>query len=190
MRGRQPARDARDSEFTEFARGVGPRLLRAATLLTAEPPDANPRARRLLTRALADVYAHWDRPPGEDPYERARAHLAVRFARGSWYRRAPLGGVSPFFAGRRPRGPGRHPLVRPRGPLAALTPWERVVLVLRVYEGVGEEQTAALLGLPAERVYRICERATVRVLRPPPPPARRAAVRGAPSWVRRPGRPS
>ncbi|MGW5103490.1 sigma factor-like helix-turn-helix DNA-binding protein [Streptomyces sp. NPDC004100] len=170
MRGRQPTRDARrDSEFTAFARGAGARLLRAATLLTAEPPDANPRARRLLTRALAHVYAHWDRPPGEDPYERARAHLAVRFARGSWYRRAPL--------------------VRPRGPLAVLTPRERVVLVLRVCEGVGEEQTAALLGLPAERVYRICERATVRVLRPPPP-AGRAGVRGAASWARGPGRPS
>ncbi|MEU4149961.1 sigma factor-like helix-turn-helix DNA-binding protein [Streptomyces sp. NPDC026659] len=171
MRGRQPARNARrDGEFTAFTTGTGVRLLRVATLLTAEPPDANPRARRLLTLALAHAYAHWDRPPGEDPYERTRAHLAVRFARGNWYRRPPL--------------------VRPEGPLAALTPQERLVLVLRRYEEVGEEQTAALLGLPAERVYRICERATVRVLRPPPPAPGREVVRRAPSWARGAGRPS
>ncbi|WP_018544159.1 sigma factor-like helix-turn-helix DNA-binding protein [Streptomyces sp. LaPpAH-108] len=171
MRERQPVRDARrDAEFTAFARGTGTRLLRVATLLTAEPPDAGPRARRLLTLALAHTYAHWDRPPGEDPYERTRAHLAVRFARGNWYRR-----LFPVPA---------------QGPLAVLTARERAVLVLRVYEGVGEEQTAALLGLPTERVHLICERAVVRVLRPPPPAPGRAVVRRAPSWARGVGRPS
>ncbi|MEW2130507.1 sigma factor-like helix-turn-helix DNA-binding protein [Streptomyces sp. NPDC005435] len=166
MRDRQPVRDAqRDAEFAAFTRQAGVRLLRTATLLTAEPPDACPRARRLLTLALAHLYAHWDRPPGEDPYERARGYLAVRFARGSWYRRA-----------------------RPVGPLAGLTPPERLVLVLRLYEGVGEEQTAALLGLSAERVYRICERATIRLLRPPPLATGCAAARRAPSWARGAGR--
>ena len=32
------------------------------------------------------------------------------------------------------------------------------MLVLRLYEGVAEEQTAALLGLPVERVRAICAR--------------------------------
>ncbi|CAM5405936.1 RNA polymerase subunit sigma-70 OS=Streptomyces rimosus subsp. rimosus (strain ATCC / DSM 40260/ JCM 4667 / NRRL 2234) OX=1265868 GN=SRIM_026140 PE=4 SV=1 [Streptomyces rimosus subsp. rimosus] len=33
------------------------------------------------------------------------------------------------------------------------------MLVLRLYEGVAEEQTAAQLGLPAERVHTLCLRA-------------------------------
>jgi hypothetical protein len=36
--------------------------------------------------------------------------------------------------------------------------------VLRLYEGVAEEQTAALLGLSAERVRAICHRATTTLL--------------------------
>jgi DNA-directed RNA polymerase specialized sigma24 family protein len=34
------------------------------------------------------------------------------------------------------------------------------VVVLRLYEGVAEEQAAALLGLPRERVDTLCARAT------------------------------
>ncbi len=113
------------------------RLLHAAMLLTAEAPDANPRARRLLTLALAHTYARWDRLRGEDPYDCARQYLATRFARTTWHRYGVFGRARPD----------------PGSPLAALTPRERLVLVLRLYEGVAEEQTAALLGLPAERVH-------------------------------------
>lgn len=60
----------------------------------------------------------------------------------------------------------------PAGPLGGLAPQERLLLVLRLYEGVAEEQTAALLGLPVERVRTICDRATAALLRPPPSPAR------------------
>ncbi|MFI8350319.1 sigma factor-like helix-turn-helix DNA-binding protein [Streptomyces sp. NPDC085596] len=152
MRDRPAVRDARRAqEFGGFVAGAAGRLLHTATLLTAEAPDANPRARRLLTRALAHTYAHWDRPPGEDPYDRARQYLATRFAHAPWHRS------------------------RPHGPLAALTPRERLVLVLRLYEGLADEQTAALLGLPAERVHALCDRATATVLHPPPGPAPRAA---------------
>ncbi|MFI0192389.1 sigma factor-like helix-turn-helix DNA-binding protein [Streptomyces sp. NPDC017082] len=160
MRERQRARgDRRAREFEVFVAGAAGRLLHTATLLTAEPPDANPRARRLLTLALAHTYADWDRLRGEDPYDRARQHLATRFARTVWHRCAVPGHARP----------------EPRGPLAALTPRERLVLVLRMYEGVAEEQTAALLGLPAERVRTLCDRATATVLHParrtPPHPA-------------------
>ncbi|MYR61310.1 RNA polymerase subunit sigma-70, partial [Streptomyces sp. SID625] len=72
-------RRARD--FEAFVAGAAGRLLHTATLLTAEAPDDNPRARRLLTLALAHTYACWDRLRGEDPYERARQALAARFAR-------------------------------------------------------------------------------------------------------------
>ncbi|MFD8731897.1 sigma factor-like helix-turn-helix DNA-binding protein [Streptomyces sp. NPDC059611] len=140
MRERQTHRDRlRAQEFEAFVAGAGGRLLRTATLLTAEPaapPGAYVRAERLLCAALARTYAEWDRLRGEDPYDRTRQELAVRFARDAWRHRRPLGGV-----------------------LDRLTPLERLVLVLRLYEEVGEDQTAALLGLPADRVRAVCDRA-------------------------------
>ncbi|GGR69985.1 DNA-directed RNA polymerase sigma-70 factor [Streptomyces aureoverticillatus] len=155
MRERQAAQQARRArEFQAFVAGAAGRLLHAATLLTGEPPGANPRARALLTAALASTYASWDRLRGEDPYDRTRTALVVRYARGArpWPRR-PC----------RRRGDG--------GPLSRLSPQERLVLVLRLYEGVAEEQTAALLGLPPERVRTLCARAVSVVLHPPRGPA-------------------
>ncbi|NGO81179.1 RNA polymerase subunit sigma-70 [Streptomyces sp. YC504] len=135
----QLVRRARD--FESFVAGAAGRLLHAATLLTAEPPDDNPRARRLLTAALARTYASWDRLHGEDPYTYARQQLAYRFLMMSWRLREGRGGA-----------------------LGMLSPQERLVLVLRVHEGVAEEQTAALLGLPMERVRTLCFRAMSLVL--------------------------
>ncbi|MEV7287129.1 sigma factor-like helix-turn-helix DNA-binding protein [Streptomyces sp. NPDC093252] len=153
---RRTARDARrDQEFEAFAAGASGRLLHTATLLTAETPDANPRARRLLTLALAHTYAAWDRLHGEDPYDRTRQYLAGRFARSAWHQYGALGRARPH----------------PGSTLAVLGPRERLVLVLRLFEGVAEQQTAALLGLPVERVRALCDRATATLLHPP----RRAA---------------
>ncbi|MEU6125829.1 sigma factor-like helix-turn-helix DNA-binding protein [Streptomyces sp. NPDC047123] len=157
MRERQASQNARRArEFEAFVAGAAGRLLHAATLLTAEPPDDNPRARALLTAALAHTYAVWDRLRGEDPYDRARQQVAVRFARAAWRRHRGHGGV-----------------------LARLSPQERLILVLRMYEGVAEEQTAALLGLPVERVSAICARATATALHPPRGPAPAGALSGA-----------
>ncbi|MGW0992722.1 sigma factor-like helix-turn-helix DNA-binding protein [Streptomyces sp. NPDC002520] len=167
MRERQARRAARRArEFEAFVAGAAGRLLHAATLLTAEAPEANPRARRLLTLALAHTYACWDRLHGEDPYDRARQYLATRFARGTWHYYGVL---------------GRTHRPDPRSPLAALRPQERLILVLRLYEGVAEEQTAALLGLPADRVHTLCDRATATVLHP----ARTAAPRAVGATVAR-----
>ncbi|MER7173020.1 sigma factor-like helix-turn-helix DNA-binding protein [Streptomyces mesophilus] len=135
----QLVRRARD--FESFVAGAAGRLLHAATLLTAEPAEDNPRARRLLTAALARTYAAWDRLHGEDPYTYARQQLAYRFLMMSWRLREGRGGV-----------------------LGMLSPQERLVLVLRVHESVAEEQTAALLGLPMERVRTLYFRATSIVL--------------------------
>ncbi|QDY81208.1 sigma factor-like helix-turn-helix DNA-binding protein [Streptomyces qinzhouensis] len=129
--------------FGSFVAGAGGRLLHAATLLTAETPDGNPRARRLLVSALARTYAGWDQLRDEDPYDHARRELAARFALGSWRFHRSRGGL-----------------------LGALHPRERLVLVLRLYEGLPEEQTAALLGLSAERIRTICHRAVATVHTP------------------------
>ena len=152
MRQRQAFQGARRArEFEAFVAGAAGRLLHAATLLTAEAPDDNPRARRLLTLALAHTYACWDRLRGEDPYDRARAYLATRFSRAAWHQYGGLGRSRPH----------------PGSPLARLSPPERLILVLRLYEGVAEEQAAALLGLPRERVHALCDRATATLLHPP-----------------------
>ncbi|CAL9309636.1 sigma factor-like helix-turn-helix DNA-binding protein [Streptomyces rochei] len=161
MRDRRVSSGARRArEFQAFVAGAAGRLLHAATLLTAEAPDDNPRARRLLAVSLAHTYAYWDQLHGDDPYDRTRQYLATRFAREAWHRHG--GGL----------GRGRR---RPAGRLGGLTPQERLILVLRLYEGVAEEQAAALLGLPVERVRTICDRATATLLHPPAEPSRPVA---------------
>ncbi|MCX4512912.1 hypothetical protein OHA27_21900 [Streptomyces sp. NBC_01619] len=153
--------DRRAREFEAFVAGAGGRLLHVATLLTAESPGHSPEAQRLLVGALAEMYAEWDRRHDEDPYDRTRQELVTRFARSAWRLR------------RRARtwDAGADAEV-----LARLVPQERLVVVLRLYEGVPEEQTAALLGLPVERVRAIGTRA-VSVLRSTRPPRLRA-----PTW--------
>ncbi|MBV2356463.1 RNA polymerase subunit sigma-70 [Streptomyces sp. J2-1] len=160
MPGPEPSREARRSAgFAAFTVGAAGRLLHTATLLTAEPPDANPAARRLLRLALARTYADWHRLRDDDPYDHARRCLADRFATGLWLRHGvPL----------RARPPAH-------GPLAALPPRQRLILVLRLYEGVPADQTAALLGLPLDRVHTLCERAVTAVLHPEPAPVPRGA---------------
>jgi len=166
VRERHAVRDARRArEFEAFVAGAAGRLLHVATLLTAEPPDGSPRARRLLTLSLAHTYACWDGLRGEDPYDHARRHLATRFAREAWHRH---GGVL---------GPARR---RPAGALGGLTPQERLVLVLGLSEGIAAEQVAALLALPVERVRTVHDRAMAALLHPRPEPARRVARTAAP----------
>ncbi|MDJ0385920.1 sigma factor-like helix-turn-helix DNA-binding protein [Streptomyces sp. G-G2] len=114
-------------------------MLHVAVLLTAEPEGDAPGARRLLSGALARTFADWRRLRGDDPYAATRAELCAAFARSAW-----------------------RPHTRPRpdaGVLGRLSPQERLVIVLRVYEGVAEEQAAALLGVPPERVRAVCHRA-------------------------------
>ncbi len=122
----------RAREFETFTAGAAGRLLHAATLLTGERAAAE----RLLVASLAATYADWFRLHGEDPYARTQQDLANRFARQAWRYRRPRGGL-----------------------LDRLPPQERLALVIRVYEGVAEEQAAAQLGLPTERLRTLCLRA-------------------------------
>lgn len=141
MRERRRAQeDRRAQEFTAFVAGAAGRLLHASLLLTGEPAAAE----KLLTSALARTYAVWDRLHGEDPYARARQEIAARFARTGRRHRRPCGGT-----------------------LDRLTPQERLVVVLRLFEGVDEAQVAAMLGLPAERIRAVCTR-SVAALRSSP----------------------
>ncbi|MFE3578594.1 sigma factor-like helix-turn-helix DNA-binding protein [Streptomyces vinaceus] len=127
------------AEFEAFVAGAAGRLLHVAVLLTAEPEAEPAAARRLLAGALARTYAQWRRVRRDDPYDHTRQELCAAFARTGW------------------RHHGGTGLLGPLGPL------ERLVLVLRVYEGVAEEVAAAQLGLPVERVRALCTRAVAAV---------------------------
>ncbi|MFE5946309.1 sigma factor-like helix-turn-helix DNA-binding protein [Streptomyces sp. NPDC056480] len=144
--GPRAERAHRAREFDAFVAGAAGRLLHTATLLTAETRTRNPHAQALLTAALAHTYAVWQRLRDEDPYDLTRRELAARFARTAWRHHGGRGGV-----------------------LSALHPQERLVVVLRLYEGVAEEQVAALLGLPETRVRAVHARAvaTLRATRGP-----------------------
>nr|WP_239096907.1 sigma factor-like helix-turn-helix DNA-binding protein [Streptomyces sp. SID11385] len=139
-------------QTADGAAGTEPTAPPAGTEPTGTRPPASeptaPLALALLRRALARTYAVWDRLEHTDPYDHTRAELLALFLRSSWYRRR-----------------------RGRGPLAALPTRVRLVLVLRLYEGVAEEQVAALLGLSVERVRLLCARGVHLVLRPPAPGA-------------------
>lgn len=142
MRERRVREDRRRArEFEAFVAGAAGRLLHAATLLTGEPFGAAPAAQGLLVEALSRTCADWDRLRGEDPYEYTRQELAGRFAHTARRYRRPRGGM-----------------------LAGLPPQERLMLVLRLYEGVAEEQIAAFLGLPVERVRTLCTRGMTQML--------------------------
>ncbi|HWM40391.1 MAG TPA: sigma factor-like helix-turn-helix DNA-binding protein [Streptomyces sp.] len=138
-RSREERRRAR--EFEAFVAGAAGRLLHAATLLTGEPFGAAPAAQQLLVGALARTYADWDRLRGGDPYEHTRHDLVGHFAHSARRYRRPRGGL-----------------------LDRLPPQERLMLVLRLYEGVAEEQAAAALGLPVERVRDLCTRGMATIL--------------------------
>lgn len=142
---RAAAEYQRDVEFQAFTAGAAGRLLHAATLLTGDPAAAG----KLLGAVLAHTYANWFRMRSDDPYDQARTELVRRFAYRPWWRR-PHGGA-----------------------LDGLTAQERLVVVLRLFEGVAEEQAAAQLGLPVERVRSICNRAMATLRsHPAPAPAR------------------
>ncbi|MGW3557338.1 sigma factor-like helix-turn-helix DNA-binding protein [Streptomyces sp. NPDC000963] len=140
MRERRSGRDVRRAprarEFDAFAAGAAGRLLHVATLLTAETRARNPYARALLTHVLAQTYAAGNAMRDDDPYAYARGALADRFARTARRHRGGHGGA-----------------------LAALSPRERLVVVLRLYEGIAEEQVAALLGVTEAHVLAVCARA-------------------------------
>jgi hypothetical protein len=135
---REAQEQRRAREFAAFTAGAGGRLLHAATLLTGDRAAAE----RLLTAALARTYADWFRLRGEDPYVRTRQELTDRFAHRAWRYRGPRDGV-----------------------LGRLAPLERLVVMLRFYEGLAEEETAAQLGLPAHRLQTLSLRALTTLRR-------------------------
>jgi hypothetical protein len=156
-RKRETAEDRRGREFEAFIGGAAGRLMHVATLLTGDDEKV---AAQLLCHALSRAYLNWVRLHGEDPYAYTRQELVTAYARragAGWLYKEPKGGR-----------------------LSRLSPQERLVLVLRLYEGVDEEQVAALMGLSADRIRAICTRAStiMRSTRAHPPVPTGATVTG------------
>lgn len=139
-------RDGRDFGFEEFVAARGPRLLRVAWLLTG---DAH-LAEDLLQTVLAKAWPRWARiARTEQPEAYLRTALVNTYT--SWWRRRwrgelPHGDDLPERAG----GDDSYARVDLEQSLTwavrRLPPRQRAVVVLRYFEDLSVEETAATLG--------------------------------------------
>lgn len=147
----------RDDDFVAFVDARAASLLRSARLLTAGDQHA---AEDLLQTALEKAYVAWpriQRKGAQEPYVRS---IMTRAAIDRSRRRARRGEVVTDAV---PDVP-----VHPAGPedrdhvfalLAALTPRQRAVMVLRYYDDLSEAQIADALGCSAGTVKAHASRA-------------------------------
>ena len=128
--------------FEEFARGVLPRLLRTAWLLTGDPARAEDCVQESLTR----LYAVWPRVRGDEP--EAYCHRILRNLVVSTWRKdrrlVLVGAVRDQLQPGTDGSPDRVDLVRA---LQSLPAREREVVVLRHYADLPERVVADLLGV-------------------------------------------
>jgi RNA polymerase sigma factor (sigma-70 family) len=171
----------RDAQLAAFVNARGHGLLRLAFLMTGDEE----RARELLEAALADTYRHWHAASDEglDRYVRNRlassaAHRRhpVRPRRPSADARAqgaPSAAAAAFPGGAPagvdvptgPAGPASAQTLADRAwrALPTLTPRQRVVLVLRLAEDLGDEEIAEILGVTPHAVHSDAEHGLARL---------------------------
>lgn len=148
--------------FEDFAAARLPALLRYATLLSGDRDEAHDIVQDVLTRALV----RWGRIGAiEEPYGYVRTMITNHFL--SLRRRRRLWTV-PL----RDSDDRAQPPVPDRGDgdalwhlLATLPRQQRVVLVLRYYEGLGDDEIAEVLGCRPGTVRGYASRAlaTLRI---------------------------
>ncbi len=151
-----------DAEFTAFMQAHSADLLRTAWLLVG---DAH-RAEELVQHALVRTYASWSRTRGDDPLAYTRRTL-VNLRIDTWRRRrrevlsAPEHLPEGSSAGSLGPSDDRDQLVRA---LAALSPRQRRIVVLRHFVGLPEAEVATELGVSVGTVKSTASRslATLR----------------------------
>ncbi|QXE35717.1 MULTISPECIES: SigE family RNA polymerase sigma factor [Streptomyces] len=136
--------DPGEGDFEAFVAARGPRLLRVAWLLTG---DAH-LAEDLLQSALAKVWPKWPRIAGDRPEAYVRTvlvHLHASWWRRRWRGELPYGEV-PDAAGT--ADPYAHVDLEQSlaAAVRALPVRQRAVVVLRYFEDLSVEDTAATLG--------------------------------------------
>lgn len=146
MEGVQERHDADEAGFTRWATQRQQTLLRTAILLTGD----RHRAEDLVQEALSAVAARWRRLATQDPDAYARAVVVRRNI--SWWRKhrrevaiPEVRGTSLEGLATRRDAPDRRMLLDQA--LAALTPRQRAVVVLRYYADLTERDTADALGV-------------------------------------------
>ena len=146
--------------FEDFAAARLPALLRYATLLCGD----REQGRDLVQEVLTKVLLKWDRiARADEPYAYVRRMLTNEYL--SWRRRrrlvtVPLDHAPEPVAGR----PAEHG-AELWALLTRLPRQQRAVLVLRYYEGLGDQEIGDVLGCAAGTVRSYASRAlaTLRV---------------------------
>ncbi|MFE4537880.1 SigE family RNA polymerase sigma factor [Streptomyces scopuliridis] len=136
--------DPGDADFEAFVAARGPRLLRMAWLLTG---DAH-LAEDLLQSTLAKVWPKWPRIAGDRPEAYVRTslvHLHASWWRRRWRGELPYGEV-PDKAGTFDAYAEVDLEQSLAAAVRALPVRQRAVVVLRYFEDLSVEDTAATLG--------------------------------------------
>ncbi|TXK35095.1 SigE family RNA polymerase sigma factor [Nonomuraea sp. C10] len=145
-------------EFEDFVRARGPALLRYGYVLTGNPDDAAD----LVQEALLKLGDSWRRVRNKDNPE---AYVRITMARQhvSWWRRRRRERITDDV----PEGSytDAHSTGELWKELATLPGRQRVVLVLRYYEDLSDQEIADILGISRGTVRSLAFRAlnTLRV---------------------------
>ena len=150
-----------DAEFVEYVGARQHRLLRAAYLVCGDVDLAED----LLRAALVKLARQWDRVRDEQPDAHVR-RILYRDAVASWRHREPdVGGLeppcdAPSAAWEAEAAERRLEVMRA---LDTLTPRERAMVVLRLFEDRSERDTADVLGCSVGTVTSQTHDALVRL---------------------------
>ncbi|GAA2329748.1 SigE family RNA polymerase sigma factor [Dactylosporangium salmoneum] len=147
-----------DDEFERFATAVSPSLLKTARLLTGDWH----LAQDLLQTTLAKVYARWGRSDTwESPVGYARRVMVNTHC--TWYRRMWRHELPHDVLPERHGGTEAMDTVALADALhralIRLTPRQRAIVVLRYYDDLSVEQTAAVMGCSQGTVLSTTSRA-------------------------------
>lgn len=129
-----------EDEFTEWAAGAQRRLLRSAYLLTGDLH----RAEDLVQEALVKVALRWPRLHGSNPTAYAST-IIVRDNISWWRRHRDVATPSVRQLAEISTDPEAALVIRRA--LDRLTPKQRAVVVLRHFDDLSEQDTAAALGV-------------------------------------------
>ena len=151
-------RQSDEDSFTAFVHGRSASLLATAWALTRD----RQLAEDLVQTALARCYIAWPRIRSEDPEAYVRRAM-LNAQRNIWRRRLPQVQLSAEIPERaEDTRPLEHSVVDRRTLLdavAALSPRQRTVVVLRYYEDRTDAEIAQLLGCSVGAVKRHATRA-------------------------------
>jgi RNA polymerase sigma-70 factor (sigma-E family) len=149
-----------DAEFDTFVAAAWPRLRQAAFALTGNTPDAEDLLQAVLVRA----YAAWPRIRRDDPVAYVRRGLVNGYI-DTWRRRQRLRlePVEEVPDVTYDLDAGADERVDLRATLAALTPRERTMVVMRYYLDQPEAEVALALGCSTGTVKSTCSRAVARL---------------------------